>query len=52
LRAFIELRRAPAMGCFPRAQPHLRSFTFWDSHKNREGKQEIGKRQTAKPLQF
>lgn len=28
-----------------RAQPHLRRFTFWNSHTSRLGKQEIGKTQ-------
>jgi hypothetical protein len=32
LRALVKLRRLPAMRCFARAQPHLRSFAFWDSH--------------------
>ena len=34
LRAFVELRRLPAMRRLARAQPHLRSFAFWDSHKS------------------
>jgi hypothetical protein len=47
LRAFVELRRLPAMRRLPRAQAHLRSFAFWDSHTSGLGKQEIGKRQLA-----
>ena len=47
LRAFIELRRLPAMRCLARAQAHLRGFAFWNSHKSGSGKQEIRKRQMA-----
>lgn len=40
LRAFIELRRLPAVRRLARAQAHLRSFAFGNSHK---GKQESRK---------
>jgi hypothetical protein len=32
LRALVQMRRVPAICGFARAQPHLRSFAFWDSH--------------------
>src|SRR4029077_17745877 len=32
LRTFVELRSAPPVRCFARAQPHFRCFAFWDSH--------------------
>ena len=47
LRAFIELRRLPAMRSLARAQPHLRGFAFWDSHKSGSGKQEIAQKTTG-----
>lgn len=34
LRALAELRGLPAIGRPPRAQPHFRSFAFWDSHND------------------
>src|SRR2546423_2245009 len=45
LRAFVEVRRLPAMRSLARAQAHLRSFAFWNSHKSESGKQEIEIRQ-------
>ena len=45
LRAFVHLRRVPAIGRLARAQPHLRHFAFWDSHKSRVGKQGFAKTQ-------
>ena len=45
LRTLIELWSHPTMRGFARAQPHLRRFTFWNSHTSRIGKQEIGKTQ-------
>ena len=47
LGALVELRRLPAMRGLARAQSHLRSFAFWDSHKSESGKQEIRKRQRS-----
>ena len=34
LRALVQLRRLPAMRRLARAQAHLRSFAFWNSHKS------------------
>ena len=36
LRALVELRGHPAVGCLAGAQPHLRSFTLGNSHGERE----------------
>src|SRR5450432_3705633 len=49
LRALVELRRLPAMRRFASAQPHLRSFAFWDSHKSGSGKQGFEKKQGSCP---
>ena len=45
LRALVQMRRVPAICGFARAQPHLRSFAFWDSHVSGIPKQEKVKRQ-------
>jgi len=47
LRAFVELRRVPAICRFPRAQPHLWCFPFWDSHDRRLRKHHSPKIQPA-----
>ena len=47
LRAFVELRRLPAVRRLARAQAHLRGFAFRDSHMSRLGKQEFRKRQLS-----
>jgi hypothetical protein len=39
LRAFAQLRGMPAICSSARAQPHFRSFTFWDSHIERAQKE-------------
>lgn len=43
LRAFIELRRLPAVRRLARAQAHLRSFTFGNSHKGKQESRKSGK---------
>jgi hypothetical protein len=43
LRAFIELRRLPAVRRLPCAQPHLRSFAFGNSHKGNQESRKSGK---------
>ena len=35
LRAFIQVRRMPAVRRLARAQAHLRRFAFWNSHGKR-----------------
>ncbi len=45
LRALVQLRSYPTVRCLARAQPHLRDFAFWNSHKSGLGKQEMVKRQ-------
>ena len=45
LRALVQLRSYPTMRCLACAQPHLRDFAFWNSHKSGLGKQEIFERQ-------
>ena len=41
LWALAKLRPMPTVGCFARAQPHLRGFAFRDSHASRLEKQSL-----------
>jgi len=50
LRTLAKLRPMPAVRRFARAQPHLRRFTFWDSHLSGLGKQENRKTQMRRRL--
>jgi hypothetical protein len=43
LRAFIKLRRPPAVRRLAGAQPHLRSFAFGNSHKGNQESRKSGK---------
>jgi hypothetical protein len=47
LRAFVQLRRVPAIGRFACAQPHLGRFTFWNSHGRPARKHISEKKQMA-----
>jgi hypothetical protein len=47
LRAFVQLRRVPTIGGFACAQPHLRRFTFWNSHGRPARKHISEKKQMA-----
>ena len=52
LRAFVELRRLPAMGRFARAQAHLRSFAFGDSHKGKQESRDFAKNKSSAGFRF
>jgi hypothetical protein len=43
LRAFVKLRRLPAVRRLAGAQPHLRSFAFGNSHKGNQESRKSGK---------
>ena len=47
LRAFIELRRLPAMRRLAGAQAHLRGFAFGNSHKGKQESRDFAKNKGA-----
>jgi len=48
LRAFIQVRRMPAVRRLARAQAHLRRFAFWNSHVRQLKKHVFGQKQSRR----
>jgi hypothetical protein len=48
LRAFIQVRRMPAVRRLAHAQAHLRRFAFWNSHGRRLSKHGFREKQLGR----